>query len=155
MPPSCAQLIDSNGYQNEVPDIWLTQGNPWEIPRLDIRFKVGFFGRVEKKVVDGKEVSTWIPGEQVRCRHQAAGSSGATGQATGIAGKAVSGPTGSTRSLQACTSAHSQLAADLLSSCSRGYAGAYGSSAVLCTVCEVDVPSYAVCSCAGVGCGLR
>lgn len=25
-----------NGYQVEVPDYWLKDGNPWEIERLDI-----------------------------------------------------------------------------------------------------------------------
>lgn len=40
MPP--LQLVDpESGYQNEVPDIWLTDGNPWEVKRNDIRFKVG------------------------------------------------------------------------------------------------------------------
>lgn len=59
------QLIDSKGYQREVPDIWLTQGNPWEIPRHDIKYKVGFGGTVDRKTVDGKEVSTWKPAEEV------------------------------------------------------------------------------------------
>lgn len=56
------QLVDQNtGFQNEVPDIWLTDGNPWEVKRNDIRFKVSFGGKVEKK--DGKAV--WVPAEQV------------------------------------------------------------------------------------------
>jgi starch phosphorylase len=60
-----AQLVDSKGYQREVPDIWLTQGNPWEIPRHDIKFRVGFGGKVEKKTENGKEVSVWKPSEEV------------------------------------------------------------------------------------------
>jgi starch phosphorylase len=59
------QLVDSKGYQREVPDIWLTQGNPWEIPRHDIKFRVGFGGKVEKKTENGKEVSVWKPSEEV------------------------------------------------------------------------------------------
>ncbi len=54
------QLI-KDGYQAEVPDIWLEQGNPWEIKRHDIRFEVGFSG----KTVTDKGKTTWIPGERV------------------------------------------------------------------------------------------
>jgi len=25
------QLMDDKGYQVEAPDIWLTEGNPWEV----------------------------------------------------------------------------------------------------------------------------
>ncbi|KAI8467049.1 MAG: starch phosphorylase [Monoraphidium minutum] len=51
------QLIE-NGYQAEVPDIWLTNGNPWEIKRGDIRFPIGFGGKVELSA-DG--AATWAP----------------------------------------------------------------------------------------------
>ena len=37
--------------------MWLTTGNPWDIPRHNIQFKVGFYGDVK----DGK----WTPGEEV------------------------------------------------------------------------------------------
>jgi len=53
--------IIKNSYQAEVPDIWLTEGNPWEIPRKDITFKVGFGGKTE--TANGK--TTWTPSEQV------------------------------------------------------------------------------------------
>ncbi|KAL6765007.1 starch phosphorylase [Haematococcus lacustris] len=59
------QLVDGKGYQREVPDIWLTQGNPWEVARYEIKYKVGFGGKVEKKTVDGAEVSVWTPSEEV------------------------------------------------------------------------------------------
>jgi glycogen phosphorylase len=51
------QTIDAQGNQYEVPDIWLTNGNPWELRRDDIVFPVNFFG----EVVNGK----WTPGEVV------------------------------------------------------------------------------------------
>ncbi|MEW5319329.1 MAG: hypothetical protein WDW38_010488 [Sanguina aurantia] len=55
----------NNGYQSEQPDIWLQNGNPWEVKR-NIKFQVGFGGKTEKrKGADGKEVSVWIPSEQV------------------------------------------------------------------------------------------
>jgi starch phosphorylase len=54
------QLI-KDGYQSEVPDIWLTQGNPWEVKRHDIRFEVGFSGKTSSS--NGKTV--WTPAEKV------------------------------------------------------------------------------------------
>lgn len=51
----------------ETPDYWLTQGNPWEIRRPEVQFRVGFYGSVQ----DGK----WAPGEEVR-----AGAAGGVGQ---------------------------------------------------------------------------
>mmetsp|Transcript_21955 Transcript_21955/g.37564 ORF Transcript_21955/g.37564 Transcript_21955/m.37564 type:complete len:868 (-) Transcript_21955:290-2893(-) len=59
------QTVDAKGYQKEQPDIWLTEGNPWEIARHDIKIRVSFGGKVEKKTVKGKEVSVWMPSEQV------------------------------------------------------------------------------------------
>jgi glycogen phosphorylase len=37
----------ANGRQVEVPDTWLRDGNPWEIARPELRYAVGFGGRVE------------------------------------------------------------------------------------------------------------
>lgn len=51
------QVIDKDGYQQAVPDVWLTTGNPWDIPRYNVQFPVSFYGEVK----DGK----WVPGEQV------------------------------------------------------------------------------------------
>ena len=51
------QAIDEKGYQQELPDIWLSNGNPWEIPRPDITFKIGFYGSVDN--------FKWSPGETV------------------------------------------------------------------------------------------
>lgn len=55
------QLI-KDGYQAEVPDIWLDEGNPWEVKRNDIKFEVGFSG----KTTTDKGKTTWVPGEKVR-----------------------------------------------------------------------------------------
>jgi starch phosphorylase len=54
--------IIKNSYQAEVPDVWLTEGNPWEIPRKDITFKVGFGGKTDTS--NGK--TSWTPSEEVR-----------------------------------------------------------------------------------------
>lgn len=55
-----------NGRQVEIPDYWLTNGNPWEIQRKDVRYPVRFYGRVEKYKDDkGVERSRWLDGEIV------------------------------------------------------------------------------------------
>lgn len=46
-----------DGFQQELPDIWLTNGNPWELKRPNVRYSVGFYGEAK----DGK----WVPAEKV------------------------------------------------------------------------------------------
>jgi len=50
-----------NGYQVEIPDYWLKNGNPFEIERMEVQYNVCFYGRTEKI---GEKVR-WIPGETV------------------------------------------------------------------------------------------
>ena len=53
------QGVDDQGRQEESPDFWIpASGNPWEIHRPEIRFRVGFYGSLGD---DGK----WIPDEEV------------------------------------------------------------------------------------------
>ena len=61
------QLI-RDGYQAEVPDVWLTNGNPWEVKRGDIRFPIGFGGKVEAAAEGGGAAAgaaVWTPSERV------------------------------------------------------------------------------------------
>jgi starch phosphorylase len=44
-----------NGYQIELPDIWLRHGNPWEILRPDYEYEIQFYGTV-KQYTDGNGV---------------------------------------------------------------------------------------------------
>ncbi|KAJ3281741.1 Non-essential glycogen phosphorylase, partial [Blyttiomyces sp. JEL0837] len=55
-----------DGYQTEFPDYWLNFGNPWEIPRLDIKYEVRFRGFVSK-VTDstGRARFVWEGGDKV------------------------------------------------------------------------------------------
>lgn len=53
------QIID--GQQVEVPDYWLTRGNPWEFPRPEIQFRVRFGGRLERQ----GSVVHWIDTDDV------------------------------------------------------------------------------------------
>jgi starch phosphorylase len=40
------QHISPDGRQLEAPDYWLSNGNPWEIERLDIQYSVRFYGKI-------------------------------------------------------------------------------------------------------------
>jgi len=54
------------GCQVEFPDYWLTFGNPWEVPRTDVVYEVGFYGHVNKYTDGlGRERYAWISGETV------------------------------------------------------------------------------------------
>lgn len=57
------KIID--GYQVEVPDYWLANGNPWEIERQDVMYPIRFYGHVRKFQDKGKEKSVWEGGEIV------------------------------------------------------------------------------------------
>lgn len=48
-----------NFQQREYPDYWLLKGNPWEIQRLDVQYKVPFYGYLKTNNVDGKIISSW------------------------------------------------------------------------------------------------
>ncbi|CAD7703361.1 unnamed protein product [Ostreobium quekettii] len=57
--------IIKDGEQMEVPDVWLTDGNPWEVRRPDVVFPVSFGGKLKKTVTGSHELVEWIPDEQV------------------------------------------------------------------------------------------
>ena len=48
-----------NFQQKEYPDYWLVKGNPWEIQRLDVKYRVKFYGKVTEKEVNGKKIKSW------------------------------------------------------------------------------------------------
>jgi starch phosphorylase len=57
-------LVD--GRQVEVPDYWLTHGNPWEFPRPEVTYRVCFGGHVEH--LHGAQPGDrrrWLPAEDV------------------------------------------------------------------------------------------
>ncbi len=56
-----AQALAADGHQIERPDHWLRLGNPWEIPRPELRYHIGFGGVVETE----GEARCWRPAEQV------------------------------------------------------------------------------------------
>ncbi|HMF28336.1 MAG TPA: glycogen/starch/alpha-glucan phosphorylase, partial [Candidatus Cybelea sp.] len=50
-----------DGQQVEEPDDWLRDGNPWELARPEIRYQVGFGGRVEPEGTGRR----WLPAAQL------------------------------------------------------------------------------------------
>ena len=52
------QGLGQNGQQLEMPDIWLSNGNPWEIVRPEVTYKIGFYGSVDN--------FKWTPAEVVQ-----------------------------------------------------------------------------------------
>ena len=56
-----------DGWQVEVTDKWLRFGNPWEIPRPEIAFEVGFGGRTEAgSDPEGRYRVRWAPDRVVK-----------------------------------------------------------------------------------------
>ena len=54
------------GQQVEFPDYWLTDGNPWEVERLDVQYPVRLFGHVrEFQDQQGNARFAWEGGEVV------------------------------------------------------------------------------------------
>ncbi|MBF0594081.1 MAG: glycogen/starch/alpha-glucan phosphorylase [Candidatus Omnitrophica bacterium] len=51
-----------DGNQIEIPDEWMRNGNPWEIPRPEYTVKVQFYGRIDKK---SQFASPWVEAESV------------------------------------------------------------------------------------------
>ena len=52
------------GVQHELPEDWLTVGNPWEFQRPDVTYMVGFGGYVSmQQDAHGQNVFGWIPAE--------------------------------------------------------------------------------------------
>ncbi len=55
-----------NGCQVELPENWLTHGNPWEFPRPEVSYRVRFGGRVmEYQDATGRRHFDWIEGDVV------------------------------------------------------------------------------------------
>ena len=59
-----AQVIQQ-GRQLEQPDDWTRDSPAWELPRHDVRFHVGFGGRVE---VDATGVRRWQPADEIEAQ---------------------------------------------------------------------------------------
>ena len=50
-----------DGHQVEFPETWLQHGNPWEFPRRESSYEIGFGGRVE---FDADDACRWVPSER-------------------------------------------------------------------------------------------
>jgi starch phosphorylase len=55
-----------DGWQHEYPEDWLSFGNPWEFPRPEIEYDIGFGGHVqETRLADGTLAHVWRPAEAI------------------------------------------------------------------------------------------
>jgi starch phosphorylase len=58
------KIVD--GRQIEVPEDWLSHGNPWEFERREAAYEIGFGGTVEgRQEWDGATKPTWKPADRV------------------------------------------------------------------------------------------
>jgi starch phosphorylase len=58
------KIVD--GRQIEVPEDWLSHGNPWEFERREAAYEIGFGGTVEgRQDWDGATKPTWKPADRV------------------------------------------------------------------------------------------
>ncbi len=58
--------VVKDGWQQEYPENWLANGNPWEFERPEIAYDIGFGGSVEMLVgADGEARHVWHPAETV------------------------------------------------------------------------------------------
>ncbi len=57
--------VIANGYQFEQPDNWLRNGNPWEVPRSNVKYTVNFGGNVQVIKENGKDYYKWINTEKI------------------------------------------------------------------------------------------
>ncbi len=54
--------VIKDGWQVEVADNWLRDGNPWELPKLNLRYPVRFGGHTEAYRDDGDRLRVrWVP----------------------------------------------------------------------------------------------
>ncbi|MEN8801203.1 MAG: glycogen/starch/alpha-glucan phosphorylase [Thiogranum sp.] len=61
------EQVIRDGRQVELADKWLRLGNPWEIPRPEITFEIGFGGRTEHYSDDaGNQRVRWLPAQVVK-----------------------------------------------------------------------------------------
>ncbi len=55
-----------DGWQIELPENWLESGNPWEFPRREAAYEIGFCGTVTLEAApDGTQRRRWQPGERI------------------------------------------------------------------------------------------
>jgi starch phosphorylase len=56
-----------DGWQVEVTDKWLQNGNPWELVRPDVSYYIGFGGYTQQQTdAEGRLRVNWIPARQVK-----------------------------------------------------------------------------------------
>jgi starch phosphorylase len=55
----------AEGWQHEYPEDWLEFGNPWEFPRPEVHYEIGFGGSVQSIPRNSHTAQVWRPAEIV------------------------------------------------------------------------------------------
>ncbi|WP_188914877.1 glycogen/starch/alpha-glucan phosphorylase [Salinarimonas ramus] len=56
----------ADGWQREIPEDWLSFGNPWEFERPEVAYEIGFGGHVvDEETGHGSVRRVWQPGEKI------------------------------------------------------------------------------------------
>lgn len=76
------KIVD--GYQTELPDIWLPGGEVWLAKRRDKTYNIKFDGYVEEKVIDGKTIYDYKDYSEIEAVPYDMMISGATGDAISV-----------------------------------------------------------------------
>ncbi len=59
--------VIKDGWQEEITDKWLRNGNPWEIARPEVAYQVKFGGRTERYAdAEGRSRVRWVPETEVK-----------------------------------------------------------------------------------------
>ena len=58
------KIVD--GYQVELPEQWLRNGNVWEVRKADYAVKIPFWGQVERRMENGRLVFHHVNAETLR-----------------------------------------------------------------------------------------
>ncbi len=57
--------VIADGVQQELPEDWLSFGNPWEFERPEVAYPIGFGGTVAASQGGGRTRYDWQPGERI------------------------------------------------------------------------------------------
>ena len=55
-----------DGWQQELPENWLSFGNPWEFERPEIVYDINYGGRVDRVAANGRSRAVWHPDETIQ-----------------------------------------------------------------------------------------
>ncbi len=58
--------VIKDGWQQELPEHWLSFGNPWEFERPEIVYDISYGGEVDRVAANGRSRAVWHPDETIQ-----------------------------------------------------------------------------------------